>query len=159
MNRSDCVKKIMESINEDDIVVASTGFISRNVFQYDRPLNFYMMGSMGNALGIGIGIAMNTTRRVIVISGDGAVLMSLGTMLTAKSLGLPNLIHYILDNKSHESTGGQRTVSSLVDFRHLSKNVILYRIEEDETVPPRITLTPRQIQERFKDALLRQSEK
>ncbi len=153
MMRSDAVKRIMEDLNDDDIVIASTGFISRNVFQYDRALNFYMMGSMGNALAIGLGIAMNVKQRVIVINGDGSVLMSLGTMLTAKRLALPNLIHYILDNNCHESTGGQKTVSDLIDFRHLSRNVIVYKNIQDESTPPRITLTPQQITERFKNAI------
>ncbi len=154
MTRSDIVKQIMSDINGNDIVVASTGFISREVFKYDRPLNFYMMGSMGNALAIGLGIAMHVKRRVIVINGDGSVLMSLGTMLTAKRLNLQNLCHYILDNNCHESTGGQKTVSDLIDFRHLSKNVIVYKIGKDSTVPPRITLSPKQITDRFKNALL-----
>ncbi len=153
MNRSDIVKSIMKDVGEDDIVIASTGFISREVFKYDRSLNFYMMGSMGNALAIGIGIAMNIKKRVIVINGDGSVLMSLGTMLTAKRLSLPNLIHCIIDNNCHESTGRQKTCSDLIDFRHLSKNVIVYKSNIDQSIPPRITLSPKEITERFKNAI------
>ena len=60
MTRLECVKKIFQDVNDDDIVIVSTGLISREVFGYkDRPLNFYMMGSMGNALAIGIGLAMH----------------------------------------------------------------------------------------------------
>jgi thiamine pyrophosphate-dependent acetolactate synthase large subunit-like protein len=153
MIRTDVVKRIMSDIFEDDIVIASTGFISREVYKYDRPLNFYMMGSMGNALAIGIGLAMHTKHRVVVINGDGSVLMSLGTMLTAKKLNLPNLIHYIIDNDCHESTGGQPTHAHLIDFRHLSRNVIVYSCNKDQSVPPRIDLTPKQLTERFKSAL------
>ncbi len=153
MNRSDCVKKIMEEISDDDIVIASTGFISREVFRYDRPLNFYMMGSMGNALAIGLGIAMNTKQRVVVINGDGSVLMSLGTMVTAKNLSLSNIVHHIIDNNCHESTGGQKTVSDIIDFRHLGKNIIVYKTIKDNSTPPRITLTPKQITERFQNAI------
>lgn len=153
MGRSDIVKKIMADIFEDDIVIASTGFISREVYKYDRPLNFYMMGSMGNALAIGIGLALNTKKRVVVINGDGSVLMSLGTMLTAKKLNLSNLIHYIIDNNCHESTGGQSTVSNLLDFHQLMRNVVVYKCGKDSTVPPRIDLSPKQITERFKCAV------
>lgn len=155
MTRSQCVKRIMEDLNPNDIVIASTGFISRETFKYDRPLNFYMSGSMGCALAIGIGIAMNVDNRVIVINGDGSVLMSLGTMLTAKRLNLPNLTHYILDNNCHESTGGQKTASDLIDFRHLSRNVIVYKIAKDGIIdePPRITLPPKEITRRFRDAI------
>ena len=155
MTRSDIVKKIMLDLFDDDIVIASTGYISREVFKYDRDLNFYMMGSMGNALAIGIGLAMHVKQRVIVINGDGSVLMSLGTMITAKKMNLTNLVHYILDNNCHESTGCQPTASNLIDFRHLCKNVILYKIGKDESVPPRITLSPKEITERFKNAILR----
>jgi thiamine pyrophosphate-dependent acetolactate synthase large subunit-like protein len=150
----------MDSVGEDDIVVASTGYISREVFKYDRPLNFYMMGSMGCALAIGIGIALHVKQRVIVINGDGSVLMSLGTMVTLKKLQqerkISNLAHFILDNNSHESTGGQKTASDLINFAHLAKNTIVYKTTNDSSIPPRITLLPASITKRFKDALLRQ---
>ena len=154
MNRSGCIKELMGQIGERDIVVASTGFISREVFKYDRDLNFYMMGSMGNALAIGIGLAMNVKERVLVINGDGSVLMSLGTMITAKNLALKNLFHFILDNGCHESTGRQPTVSEFVDFQYLAPNTFHERIDKDDSTPPRITLTPKQITERFKNAVL-----
>ena len=68
MECSEIVKSIMDGVQVDDIVIASTGFISREVYrQKDRPLNFYMQGSMGCALGIGIGVSMNVSQRVFVI--------------------------------------------------------------------------------------------
>lgn len=155
MKRTDIVKKIMSELFEDDIVIASTGYISREVFKYDRPLNFYMQGSMGNALAIGLGLAFNVRQRVIVINGDGSALMSLGSMVTAKKARLHNLVHYILDNGCHESTGGQPTNSNLVDFHYLGKNVVVYKMGKDESIPPRITLTPEQITKRFKSEILR----
>ena len=91
MTRSDIVKYILRDIPEDCIVVSSTGFISREVFaNNDRPLNFYMMGSMGNALAFGIGIALKVKQKVVVINGDGSALMSLGTFLTAERLRKDN---------------------------------------------------------------------
>lgn len=155
MKRSDIVKKIMDDLFVDDIVIASTGYISREVFKYDRPLNFYLQGAMGNALAIGLGIALNVRQRVVVINGDGSVLMSLGTMLTVKKAGLHNLVHYILDNNAHESTGGQPTVSNIVDFHYLSRNVVVYKMGLDENVPPRITIPPEQLTERFRREILR----
>ena len=155
MNRSSIVKKIMSDLQADDIIVAATGYISREVFKYDRDLNFYMVGSMGCALGIGIGLAMHLKQRVIVINGDGSVLMSLGTLLTAKSLNLPNLIHHIIDNGCHESTGGQKTVSEYVSFHMLSTNVIVHKASKDDSIPPRINLKPKDITTRFKNAILR----
>lgn len=154
MTRTDCIKEILENIQETDILISSTGYISREVFkQKDRPLNFYMMGSMGNALAIGLGIALNVKERVIVINGDGSVLMSLGTMVLIKKYKPHNLHHYIIDNNCHESTGCQPTVSNYVSFVALSNNVTIYKSIPDDTVPPRITLSPKQIKERFKSAI------
>lgn len=156
MKRSVIVEKIFKDVMETDIVIACTGYISREVFaSFDRPLNFYMMGSMGAALSIGMGLALNISNRVIVINGDGSALMGLGSMVTAKKLRLHNLVHYILDNNAHESTGGQRTSSHLIDFRHLCPNTIVYKIDRDNPEPPRITLEPKQITERFRNAILR----
>ena len=154
MNRSSCIKEIMSQLMDEDIVVASTGYISREVFKYDRPLNFYVMGAMGSALAIGIGIAMHTDKRVFVINGDGSALMGLGAMITAKKLRLINLYHFVLDNNCHESTGGQKTSSDCVDFTRLHFNTVVYHIEKDDTIPPRITLTGKEIAQRFKNALL-----
>lgn len=153
MNRTDTVKDLMSQVSDDDIVIASTGFIAREVFKYDRPLNFYMMGSMGNALAIGLGLAKNVRQRVVVINGDGSVLMSLGTMLTVKRQNPDNLIHIILDNNCHESTGGQRTVSDLINFELLNKNTIVLDVQKDDSIPPRITMSPKEITERFKSAI------
>ena len=160
MNLSDIVNYIFKDIGEDVLVVASTGYISREVFaHHDRHLNFYMCGSMGNALGIGIGLALQSKKRVIVINGDGSVLMSLGTLITAEKLRkenkLNNLVHYVIDNNSHASTGGQKTNSQLINFSHLFKSTIVYKCNYGEYTPPRITLNPRFIRERFENALLR----
>lgn len=156
MRRSIIIKSIMNTfVRDNDIVVASTGYISRQVYhERDRDLNFYIMGSMGSALGIGLGMALNTKRRVIVINGDGSVLMSLGTMLTAQRLNPKNLYHFVLDNNCHESTGGQRTVSDLINLKRLHRNTIVYKISTENIVPPRIPLTPKQITERFMNAVL-----
>lgn len=153
MKRSNIVAEIMNNLNDDDIVIAATGYISREVFKYDRPLNFYMMGSMGCALSIGIGLALNVKQRVLVINGDGGALMGLGSMVTAQSLKIKNLYHFILDNQCHESTGGQETSSRFLDFRNLCRNTLVYKIGKDDSQPPRITLKTKEITERFRDAV------
>lgn len=149
----------MSQMNGDDVVVSSTGFISREVFRYDRPLNFYMMGSMGNALSIGIGLALNIKQRVFVLNGDGSALMGLGSLVTAQSLNLDNLHHFIIDNGIHESTGGQKTSSKYINFESLHKNTLVFEADKDDITPPRITLTCKEITERFRNALLRIQEK
>lgn len=144
----------MADLQDDDIVVASTGYISREVYrQKDRDLNFYMMGSMGNALAIGLGIAMNVSQRVFVISGDGSALMGLNQMVTASQMNLSNLIHIIIDNECHESTGGQPTASKNVDFKSLYRNTLVYKCEGKDSIPPRIELAPHEITRRFMYAI------
>ena len=91
MKRIDAVKTIMDAVT-DELVVTSAGMISREVYAVrDRPRNFYVMGSLGATLGIGIGLALNTDMIVIVLAGDGDVLMSLGTLVLMNKLKLPNL--------------------------------------------------------------------
>jgi len=153
LNRITAIKKIMSKI-KDEIVITSTGMISREVYQVkDRPKNFYMIGSMGNALAIGLGIAMNSKLKVIVISGDGAVLMSLGTLVLHKKLDLKNLKHYILDNSCHSSTGGQSTCSDVVNFEKLAPYTKVIKVNKAKGFAPRIPLHPQQISRRFKSAI------
>ncbi|HEX7854529.1 MAG TPA: phosphonopyruvate decarboxylase [Sphingobium sp.] len=98
-------------------VIATTGKSGRELFTLaDREQHLYQVGSMGGAAGMGLGVALNSSRRVVVIDGDGAALMKLGTMATIGAEGPGNLVHILLDNGVHDSTGGQATVSASVDF-------------------------------------------
>jgi phosphonopyruvate decarboxylase len=141
----------------DELVIATTGMISREVFLVkDRPENFYMCGSMGCALSIGIGVAMNSKRNVIVIDGDGAALMSLGSLPVAKYLRLPNLKHYVIDNGTYASTGDQPTCSHSVDFASIGHNVEVMHVEPgNEKGTPRIPYEPEEMTRRFKVAAAR----
>ena len=89
----------------------------------DQHQNFYMMGSMGHAISIGLGIALNQpTRRVFVIDGDGAALMHMGALSTVGHYKPRNLIHIVLDNEAHESTGGQYTTSGTTNLAGVAKS-------------------------------------
>ena len=153
MKRIEAIKKIMENVT-DELVISSTGMISRELYEIkDRPRNFYMEGSMGAALGIGLGIAINSKHKVIVISGDGAALMSLGTLALHKKLNPKNIVHYILDNNSHATTGGQPTCSDAVNFARLAPNTIVYKVSGEKGDAPRIPLPPKYIMKRFRSAI------
>ncbi|MEX1993650.1 MAG: phosphonopyruvate decarboxylase [Steroidobacteraceae bacterium] len=101
-----------------DVLVATTGYTGRELYALgDSPDQLYMVGSMGCALSLALGLALaRPERRVIAIDGDGALLMRLGALSTAGAERPPNLVHVLLDNGLHESTGGQATASSTVDF-------------------------------------------
>ena len=152
MKRIEAIEQIMSDIT-DELVIASTGKISREIhFVKDRPANFYVMGSMGASLGIGIGLALHTNRKVHVISGDGDILMSLSTLVLMNKLKLPNLKLTILDNNCFGATGGQKTCSDAVDFTKIcTKNCEVIKVEPIESDVPRITLTHKEIKERFYD--------
>lgn len=149
MKRIDAIREIVTDIT-DEVIISSTGMISRELYQVkDRDRNFYMMGSMGSALAIGLGLAYARPElKVIVISGDGACLMSLGTMVLHNKLRPENLLHYILDNNCHATTGGQKTCSDAIDFYDIFYNTIVYDVSPEKGDAPRIPLTPKQIKNR-----------
>jgi phosphonopyruvate decarboxylase len=103
---------------ESTVVLASTGFCGRELYAIeDRPNQLYMVGSMGCVSSLALGLALTRPDlRVIAIDGDGAALMRMGALATLGTYGPPNLIHILLDNGAHESTGGQATVSPNVSF-------------------------------------------
>ncbi|MFJ3804253.1 thiamine pyrophosphate-dependent enzyme [Streptomyces sp. NPDC090088] len=94
------------------LTVTTCGYITRDVYNIaDRDNHFYLVGSMGMAAPIGLGIALaHPDRRVLVLDGDGSYAMNPGC-LPMIAEHRPDLVHVVLDNGAHESTGGQRTVS------------------------------------------------
>lgn len=118
MSRMEAVRILRQEVSDRDALVATTGKIGRELFALrDSKNQLYVVGSMGCAAGIGFGIQyIRKRQRVIVLDGDGAALMKMGTLATIGHYQPSRLIHVILDNESYESTGGQFTVSSSVDF-------------------------------------------
>ena len=115
--RYDVLENLVKIMPANTAVVATTGKCGRELYTIgDESRNFYMVGSMGSASAIGLGIALNSERPVTVLDGDGAALMRLGTMATIGRTQAKNLTHIILDNQAHDSTGGQPTGSETVDF-------------------------------------------
>jgi len=152
MERIYVLKKIIDSIT-DELVITSAGRISREVFHLkDRPENFYVQGSMGAALGIGIGVALNTNKKVIVIAGDGECLMNLDTLVLMKKLELPNLELYIIDNNQYQSTGGQKTISDSIDFTSIVPCNV-FEVKESKIEVSRIDIPHKKIKERFMNAI------
>ncbi len=129
MAREDAIKAVVDTLDEKDIVVSTTGKTSRELFEYrvagnDVPRDFYTVGSMGCASAIGFGIALkNPHKKVFVLDGDGAALMEFGTWATIGHYAPPNLYHILIDNEAHDSTGGQPTVSATVHFEEVARAV------------------------------------
>ncbi len=115
--RAAVLERFLALTDDQTAVVATTGKCGRELFTLaDRPQHIYQVGSMGGATGMALGVALNTQKRTVVLDGDGAALMKLGTLATVGAYSPPNLTHVLLDNGVHDSTGGQATVSPFVDF-------------------------------------------
>ena len=127
--------------------------VSRETYAIaDRMRNFYMQGSMGCALGFGLGIAYKRPDlNVVVIAGDGEILMGLGSVVLMNHLGLKNIKLYILDNNCHASTGGQKTCSDSLNLN--TKNIKTITISNEKGDAPRIPLSCKKIKVRFKNAV------
>jgi phosphonopyruvate decarboxylase len=108
--------------SQSTAVLASTGFCGRELYALDdRPNHLYMVGSMGCVALLGLGLALaRPDLRVIALDGDGAALMRMGAFATLGAYGPKNLLHLLLDNGVHDSTGGQATVSRLVEFAQIA---------------------------------------
>ena len=104
--------------DEKTVLLATTGKTGRELYEIeDTDHNLYVVGSLGCIGSIGLGVALtNKNNNVIVIDGDGSLLMRMGSMATTAHYSPPNMLHVLLDNNSHDSTGGQSTVSHNVDF-------------------------------------------
>lgn len=117
------IKELAKSIN-NELVICNIGFPSRELYAVkDVPTHFYMMGSMGMASSIGLGLAMSVERKVIVFDGDGSILMNMGTLVTIFSQGPENLVLVVLDNHCYGSTGSQCTYAEDVDLLKVAKSI------------------------------------
>ncbi|HEY4251795.1 MAG TPA: phosphonopyruvate decarboxylase [Roseomonas sp.] len=111
------LERLLAVAPDEAAIIATTGKCGRELFTLaDRAQHLYQVGSMGGASGMGLGVALNSPRPVVVLDGDGAALMKLGSLATIGAYAPRNLVHVILDNGVHDSTGGQATVSASVDF-------------------------------------------
>ncbi|MFX1321995.1 MAG: phosphonopyruvate decarboxylase [Promethearchaeota archaeon] len=123
LTTKEVIQLIMDNLNHKEIIVSTTGYITRELYEYresknkDHHKSFYNIGSMGCASSIGLSIALHKPKnRVIVFDGDGAAIMQMGAFTTIGKNSPTNFVHIILDNEAHESTGGQPTNSPNVDF-------------------------------------------
>lgn len=115
--RFQVLERLLEQLPDQAAVISTTGKTSRELFTLaDREQHFYLVGAMGSAATVGLGLALHSSRPVVVVDGDGALLMRLGSLATLGAHAPGNLVHVVLDNGVHDSTGGQRTLAAVVDF-------------------------------------------
>jgi len=162
MNTREATINLLLDEIKNGLVIGATGKISRELFDLrikrgEKTDDFYMQGSMGHALAIGLGVAMHTTKKVYVLNGDGGCLMRLGTLATHAKISPSNLIHIILDNGCHDSTGGQDT-----SFRALSgylPNIRIIQVARGaRKTLGRPTDAPSQIVQKFSQKIQKRSQ-
>jgi phosphonopyruvate decarboxylase len=121
--RTDALRALSDARRADEVLVATTGYTGRELYALgDHPWNVYMVGSMGSASSFGLGLALLAPGRpVTVIDGDGAVLMRMGNLASLGAYAPSGMMHVVLDNESHDSTGGQGTVSRSVALGAVAK--------------------------------------
>jgi phosphonopyruvate decarboxylase len=122
LTRTAAIRIILESLSGKEAVIATTGMTGRELFTLaDRPNHLYVVGGMGTASAIGFGVAHALPEQpVVVLDGDGAALMKLGSLATIGYYQPRNFLHIILDNESHDSTGGQQTSSPITHFAEIA---------------------------------------
>jgi phosphonopyruvate decarboxylase len=119
--RYQTLERVVDIAPESAAMIATTGKCGRELFTIaDRDQHLYQVGSMGCASAMGLGVGLNVDRTVVVLDGDGAALMKMGSFATIGAQAPKNLVHVILDNGVHDSTGGQATVSPIVDFARVA---------------------------------------
>src|ERR1700691_1074899 len=111
VNRFDLTKRLIGKLKRDEAVIGGIGNTNFDLWSAGRrPQNFYMLGSMGLAIPIALGVALAQPRRhVIALEGDGSLLMQLGCLTTVAALKPANLTMVIMDNGLYQITGGQPT--------------------------------------------------
>lgn len=178
MARREAIVDIMDKI-DDEIVVCNIGFPSRELYDIDdRDKNFYMIGSMGLASSIGFGLALaRPDKDVVVIDGDGSLLMNMGSLVTVFANNPRNLTWIVIDNGAYGSTGNQDTYAQVIDLCEIAKSVgfknsfkfeeidlseviksdnasfIVYDTEPGNSKAPIIDLDPITIKNRFMDSI------
>lgn len=129
LGREAALEKLIQLSNDDDLIVATTGKTSREMFELRHRLghkqkDFLTVGGMGHAASIALGVAIGQPkRRVVCLDGDGSLLMHLGGMPVIAKYKPQRFMHVLLNNASHESVGGQATSADQVDFGQLATSV------------------------------------
>ena len=124
VDRNTALRRIIEhSPEKESLIIATTGFTGRELYAInDRSNQIYMVGSMGCASSLGLGVALaRPDLKVVIIDGDGAGLMRMGNFATIGSYANNNLIHILLDNEVHDSTGAQATVAGNINFAKIAE--------------------------------------
>lgn len=144
LTREEAIQTVASSIENKDVVISTTGMISRELFDYresiyqDHERDFLTVGSMGHASQIALGIALEkTNRKVYCFDGDGATIMHMGSLAIIGSMAPSNYVHIIFNNGAHDSVGGQPTTGFEISIPKIALSCgykYAYSISEKEVL-------------------------
>ncbi|AWI10178.1 phosphonopyruvate decarboxylase [Ereboglobus luteus] len=122
--RGELIETVLNTCAGDTAFIATTGFTGRELSQIkDGANNFYMVGSLGCASSLALGLSLaKPSQKVVVFDGDSALLMRMGALAVNAYYAPKNFCHIVFDNQAHESTGGQFNVSCNMDYEGLAKS-------------------------------------
>lgn len=124
--RETALEQLLQLTAEDDLIISTTGKTSREVFELrakhrQKQCDFLTVGGMGHTASIALGVAIGRPqRRVVCLDGDGSLLMHMGSMPVIAGYKPQRFVHVLLNNRSHESVGGQATSADQVNFAQLA---------------------------------------
>lgn len=128
LSREEALEIIVKKMDKTDVIVATNGKVSRELFEYrenheqSHEKDLLIVGAMGHASSIALGIAKNKpARRIYCIDGDGSTLMHMGALAINGTKGSKNFYHIVINNGSHDSTGGQPTAGFDLDLTSIAK--------------------------------------
>ena len=140
MKREEALEIILRNLDDNAIVVSTTGKTSREIFEIrekngqSHEKDFLTVGSMGHCSAIALGIALaKPLRQVVCIDGDGAMLMHLGSLTSIATLKPKNFRHILMNNEVHESVGGQKTAAKELDMTAIVNSLGSSKIFSAET--------------------------
>lgn len=123
MTREDVIKQLCDRLDGDYPLIASTGLMSRELFGYHNyDAHFYMVGSMGLASAIGLGLALNLPagRKVFILDGDASILMGLNNITNIALHQPAGLVHIVMDNNAYASCSEEKTASHKIKIDRLA---------------------------------------
>ncbi|TMJ08337.1 MAG: hypothetical protein E6H02_10120 [Bacillati bacterium ANGP1] len=136
MTRLDAMRALVRLV-DDEVLVSNLGKNTYDLYiAGDRPRNFYTWGAMGTVSSVGLGLALaRPDLRVVVLDGDGSLLMNLGSLATIASQRPKNLVHIVLDTRTYETTGGQPTpTAGVTNLAAIGRGAGLTNVEEAATL-------------------------
>jgi phosphonopyruvate decarboxylase len=180
LSRLEAIAAARKALGHEPVIHAN-GYMCRESFSLgDRPENFYMLGSMGLASAIGLGLALtHRSTPTVVLDGDGNLLMNLGILPLAASLRPPRFVHVVFDNEVYGSTGSQRSITAEIRLDRMAEaagyrtvtavteadaitrairtaldregpHFVLAKVTTEEASVPRIPYTPHELRDRFR---------